>query len=249
LALGSFKIVVNFCNKYSNNKVNLIKLFEDFFNLLYPERCVSCENNLRSGEKILCTLCLSDLPRTNYHLDNDNEVARMFWGRIKIERATAYYFFQKGGQVQAILHKFKYNSQTKIGYYLGRMAGNALINSYFNDIDLIIPVPLHEAQYKKRGFNQSEIIAKGLAKGMGKPLDKKTLYRIMANPTQTRKHRYERWVNVKGIFALCNSEMIENKHILLVDDVVTTGATLEACATTLLKVKNVKVSVFALAKA
>jgi ComF family protein len=173
----------------------------------------------------------------------------MFWGRVDIKNATAYYFFQKGGRVQAILHKFKYKNQIKIGYYLGRMAGSALKKSGFSDIDLIIPVPLHEVQYKKRGFNQSEVIAKGLGRGMDKPVDINTLFRVRANPTQTRKNRYDRWVNVKGIFELRSSELIENKHVLLVDDVVTTGATLEACAYTLLKGKNVKVSIFALAKA
>ncbi len=125
----------------------------------------------------------------------------------------------------------------------------ALRNSYFNEIDIIVPVPLHNIQLSRRGFNQSEIIASGLAEGMGKPLNVNTLFRVVANPTQTKKHRYERWTNVKGIFELRNSDVIENKHIMIVDDVVTTGATLEACAETLLKGRGVKISVFALAKA
>ncbi len=227
----------------------IIKIFYDIINLIFPIQCEICGNILQSGEKSLCTLCLSELPRTNFHLDQDNEVARIFWGRVEVHLATAWYYFQKGGTVQNILHRFKYDKRKKIGYDLGYLIGTSLQKSRFSEIDVIIPVPLHKTQFFKRGFNQSEIISLGLSRGMGKPVDTKTLYRKIANPTQTNKHRYERWHNVKGIFALNNSENIENKHILLVDDVVTTGATLEAGVMALLKANNVKVSVFALAKA
>jgi ComF family protein len=163
--------------------------------------------------------------------------------------ATAWYYFQKGGSVQKIIHELKYNNRKNIGYDLGYLIGTALQNSGFNKIDLIIPVPLHKIQYSKRGYNQSETIALGLSRGLDKPVDTKTLYRTVDNPTQTNKHRYQRWYNVKGVFALNNTENIQNKHILLVDDVITTGATIEACVTTLMKANNVKVSVIALAKA
>jgi ComF family protein len=229
--------------------MKLIKFLNDFINLLYPLQCELCDISLNTFEKSICTKCLFELPRTNYHLDTDNEVARMFWGRVDIEHATAWYYFQKGGSVQKLLHRFKYHNRKNIGYDLGCLIGQALGNTVFNDIDVIIPVPLHKKQFKKRGFNQSEILANGLSKGLNKPVDKTILFRTLSNSSQTNKRRYERWKNVKGIFCLKRSETIKNKHVLLVDDVITTGATIEACVETLKKGNNVKISVFALAKA
>ena len=173
----------------------------------------------------------------------------MFWGRVHIQYATAFLFFQKGGQVQTMLHKLKYKNQKEIGIGIGKLIGLELKNTQLSEIDLIVPVPLHKSKYRKRGYNQSELIAIGLAESMGKPVETKILYRAIANPTQTRKHRYERWTNVEGIFAIKNSERIVNKHILLVDDIITTGATIEASASALLNIENVKVSIFAIAKA
>ena len=145
--------------------------------------------------------------------------------------------------------QLKYKGQKEIGVELGMIMGRDLIKSLFHQIDIVVPVPLHHSKKRKRGYNQSECVASGIAKSMSKQLDTKTLIRTIANPTQTKKHRFERLTNVEGIFALKNPENIENKHILLVDDVVTTGATLEACVSALLTAKNVKVSVVAVAKA
>jgi ComF family protein len=161
----------------------------------------------------------------------------------------AYCYFQKGGHAQKLLHKLKYKGQKEIGYELGKMIGYDLLNSPFVESDVIIPVPLHKSKFRKRGYNQSEYIAKGIAEIMGNPVDTDSLYRAIANPTQTKRHRYERWINVEGIFVLNNPERIANKHILLVDDVITTGATLEACTNALLQAENVQVSIVALAKA
>lgn len=229
--------------------MNVVNFFKDFINLLYPVQCELCGENLNNGEKSLCTNCLYALPRTNFHMDKDNEVAQMFWGRVEVVHATAWYYFQKGGSVQKLLHRFKYNNRKQIGYHLGCLIGVALENTGFGEADIIIPVPLHSEQFKRRGYNQSEILARGLSSGLKKPVDTITLCKTLLNSSQTYKRRYERWHNVKGIYNLKKSEAIENKHILLVDDVVTTGATLEACVRTLQKAKNVKVSVFALAKA
>jgi ComF family protein len=129
------------------------------------------------------------------------------------------------------------------------MIGNDLIQSYFSEVDIIVPVPLHKSRLRKRGYNQSDFIAAGIAEALGKDLDTKTLYRAIANPTQTKKHRYDRWTNVEGIFALKNPQHLANKHILLVDDIVTTGATLESCAATILGIGSVEVSIVAMAMA
>lgn len=225
------------------------KLISDFTGLFYPRLCASCNEALVKNEVLFCTSCRLDLPRTNYHTDPDNEIARIFWGRVSVVHASAHFYFQKGGRIQTLLHKLKYKSQQHIGIELGKMIGRDLKNSSFNQIDTIIPVPLHKSKKRRRGYNQSECIAIGISEIMGKPLDTKTLQRAIANPTQTKKHRYERWSNVEGIFTLVRPENIANKHILLVDDVITTGATLEASALTLLQAENVKVSIITAAKA
>ena len=227
----------------------IIKIVNDLISLFYPRICAACTEPLVRNETLFCTTCRFELPRTHFHLDENNEVAQIFWGRVPVEFATAHFFFQKGGRVQELLHKLKYKGQKDIGIELGLMIGRDLEQSPFSEVDMIIPVPLHKSKKRKRGYNQSECIAIGLAKALGKPIDTSTLYRAIANPTQTRKHRFERWTNVENIFKLKLPESLANKHVLLVDDVVTTGATLEACAFTLLQGTNVKVSILAVAKA
>ncbi|MCK4698881.1 MAG: ComF family protein, partial [Bacteroidales bacterium] len=164
--------------------------------------------------------------------------------------ATAYYFFEKESRFAKIIHQLKYRGVTEIGIEMGKIFGAELKEtSRFNEVDLIIPVPLHWKKQKKRGYNQSEFIASGIAESMGKSIDTNTLYKAVETETQTRKSRYERWENVENIFRLRSAEKITGKHILLVDDVITTGATLESCATTLLKENNTKVSIATLAMA
>lgn len=224
-------------------------LLRDFAGLFYPRVCAACADTLMRNEHLFCTTCRYELPRTNFHNDAENDVAKTFWGRLPIVNASAHFYFHKGGRVQELLHKLKYKGQQEIGIELGRMIGRDLVSSQFNEIDIVVPVPLHKKKLRKRGYNQSECIARGISETLGKPLDNKTLCRVIANPTQTRKHRYERWANVDGIFALSNPQNIVNKHVLLVDDVLTTGATLEACASALFQAENVKVSIIAAARA
>lgn len=219
------------------------------FRLFYPKICAACTEPLVRNENILCTKCRYELPRTHFHKDPENEVAQIFWGRIPVESATAYFYFQKGGRVQKLIHKLKYKGEKEIGIELGKMIGFDLINTSFNMIDEVMPVPLHINKLRKRGYNQSELIAYGIAESMQKPMNPKALYRCKANPTQTRKSRYDRWTNVEGIFEVKNTSLLEGKHILLIDDIVTTGATLEACASALLKIQDVKVSIAVVAKA
>lgn len=217
--------------------------FLDFIGLFFPRICASCNKNLMRNERFLCTQCLCELPKTYFHTDAENEVAKNFWGRVPIENATAHFYFQKGGHVQKLLHKLKYKGQKEIGIELGKIIGFDLAETSFSLVDLVVPVPLHKSKLHKRGYNQSECIAKGISEILKIPLDTKSLVRSVANPTQTKKHRYERWTNVDGIFTITDIQNITNKHILLIDDVITTGSTLEACIEALRIAPNVKVSI------
>ncbi len=183
-------------------------------------------------------------------MHENNPISRIFWGRANIQSATSFLFFNKGGSVQKLIHQFKYNSKIETGRYLGNLMGKDLANSdLFNTIDVIIPVPLHKKKLHIRGFNQSDIIAEGIGDAMNVQAITDTLIRTEHTETQTKKSRYTRWENVKGKFDIHNPHTIEGKHILLVDDVLTTGATLEACAQTLLEVPNTTVSLATLAYA
>ncbi len=224
--------------------------FQDFISLFYPNNCVACQNALFRNEQTICTSCLFHLPKTEYHYEKDNPISRIFWGRTEIEIAASYCFFVKAGKVQHLIHQLKYKGKKEIGILLGEIYGKELLKSaFFQNIDVIIPVPLHPKKEKKRGYNQSEMFGIGLSSGMQIPLDKTTLIRTYASETQTKKSRFKRWENVKEIFDLQNADLLENKHILLIDDVITTGATIEACVNMLKKIKNVKISIVSIAAA
>jgi ComF family protein len=228
----------------------LFDMLDDFISLLFPRLCFACGDHLLRNEKLICTKCYISIPRTNYHLNHDNPVEQLFWGRCQISNAAAFSFYSKGSRIRKLIHNLKYKGAKEVGYELGRIYGQSLKNSGFTDgMDLIIPVPLHPSRQRKRGFNQSEYISKGLADVTGLPVDLKSLVRITLSDTQTKRSRYERWMNVEGIFTVTESEKLKGKHILLVDDVITTGSTLEACTGELLKIEDVKVSVVALAVA
>ncbi|MBN2807629.1 MAG: ComF family protein [Prolixibacteraceae bacterium] len=222
----------------------MAEMLHDFAGLIYPNLCITCDNPMMKQEKLLCTNCLIELPRTYYHLVNGNPVEQIFWGRVSVEKATAYFIFQKGSRYQKLIHQLKYKGAREVGIEMGRMYGNELKQtSYFDAVDLIIPVPLHPVKEQKRGYNQSLLIAEGLAQSLGKPVEFKSLYRKEFTETQTRKGRYDRWENVNSLFAVKNETALSGKHLLLVDDIVTTGATLEACTAVLLEVPGVKVSI------
>jgi ComF family protein len=228
----------------------LYDLWDDLLSLLFPRLCYACGNQLLRNEKLICTECHVLIPRTNYHLDEDNPVARLFWGRCKIEKAAAFSFYNRESRIRKLIHNLKYKGIEEIGFELGKIYGESLSRSdYLSGIDVIIPVPLHPAKKRIRGFNQSEIISDGISSATGIPVDRESLNRITITETQTRRSRFERWVNVEGIFSVRDPALLEGKHIMLIDDVITTGSTLESCASELLKVKGVKVSVAALAVA
>ncbi|WP_372950177.1 ComF family protein [Mariniphaga sp.] len=226
----------------------LTQVFDDVLGLFYPQLCITCGERLISQEKYLCMKCWFDLPISRFENENENKVAQLFWGRVQIEHATSYFNYRKGSRYQKLIHFIKYKGLKELGLETGRRFGDILAEAEnFNQVDTIVPVPLHPKKQKKRGFNQSEWIARGISESLNKPMLENNLYRKIFTSTQTRKNRFERWQNVDGIFGVNNPEEFENQHVLIVDDVVTTGSTLEACAYELLKVSGVKVSIATLA--
>jgi ComF family protein len=221
--------------------------FQGFASLIFPRYCAACGHALYMNENILCLRCYAGLPRTGFHHDPENEVAQMFWGRIPAEYATAFMYFAKGSRYQQILHELKYNGQKQIGIAMGHMFGNEIKNTPFSGADLIIPVPLHPVKLKTRGYNQSELIAQGISEILHLPLETTLVSRVIDTRSQTHKSRYERWENVRHIFHCKNPEALKNKHVILVDDVITTGATLEACASCMVPVEGIKISLLSLA--
>jgi ComF family protein len=226
----------------------LYNLWDDFISLLFPRLCYACGNHLLLNENLICTECYVIIPRTNYHTINENPVEQLFWGRCVIEKAAAFSFYNKGSRIRNLIHNLKYNGIREIGYEIGRIYGLSLRDSGFmDDIDLIVPVPLHPSKKRIRGYNQSDAISEGIAGATGLRVNKDSLVRSRVSQTQTRRSRYERWTNVEGIFSVVDPKELIGQHILLVDDVITTGSTIESCTNELLKVEGVKVSAVALA--
>lgn len=224
--------------------------FADFVSLLFPQLCHACGDSLVGAEDLICTHCIYNLPYTNFHQQPDNIVARQFWGKINTEAAYAMFYFTKGGKVQQLMHQFKYKNTPLIGNKLGGMAGGQLMDApRFKNIDFIIPVPLHKSRLRKRGYNQSACFAEGLAQKLNAQVVTDNLVRIKATETQTHKSRFERSVNMQDVFVVNKPEQLADKNVLLVDDVVTTGATLEACGTALLSVPGLKLSIATIAYA
>lgn len=218
--------------------------------LLFPRLCVTCGDKLIEQENWICLHCLHHIPRTNYHLESGNPVAQLFYGRVQIEHATAFFRFSKGSDYQKLLHSLKYKGMKEIGSEIGKHFAIDLMKSPgFSAVDVVCPVPLHPEKEKKRGYNQSWWIASGIARQMELDFSDDNLKRLTATETQTRKNRFERWQNVEGIFGLSNPDAFAGKHILLIDDVVTTGSTLEACAQTIISQSGAKVSIATLATA
>ncbi len=225
----------------------MIPLITDLF---FPKVCNACLNYLGDNEKYVCTDCRHVLPITNFHKTNDDMVKNIFYGRAKIEQATALLRFEKKGIVQRLLHQLKYKRQEDIGAFLGEWLGGELkdIKTY-RDIDVIIPVPLHRKKLRSRGYNQVEKFGKEITKSLNKEYVDDVLIKVTNTTSQVNKKRFARWNNSYELFSINNVEKIANKHILLVDDIITTGATLEACILELNKADNVKISIATMAMA
>lgn len=220
----------------------------DLLSIFYPEICVSCNNLLTTQEKTICINCLHDLPYTNFSTEKGNLVEKTFYGRILVENATALLYFHKKGNVQELIHALKYRNQQQVGTLLGNFLGDELLKSKrFSNINCIVPVPLHPKKLKKRGYNQVTNFGKSIAEKLNIPLIENVLIKTSSNKTQTKKIRFDRWKNANDLFIVKNEKLIENKHILLIDDIITTGATLEACYKALHKINNLKISIASMA--
>ncbi len=212
--------------------------------LLFPSICKGCGEGLGTTRSVLCRACEAGLPRTYFEDLKGNPVEQVFWGRTKLDYATALFFYRKAELLQTLIHHLKYKRGTETGTYLGKMAGKTLVKlPLIQWTDLMVPVPLHPKKQRVRGYNQAAVIAGGIQSETGLPVSVNDVIRSFHSDTQTRRTRYERWQNVEGIFKVINPEPLQNKNILILDDIVTTGATIEALCMALNEVPGVKLSV------
>ncbi len=226
------------------------RYIHDLASLFFPRACLGCDTPLVYGERLICTNCWYHLPYTHAHRDTQNVGARQLWGRVPVAAVASYLYFVDSSRVKRIMHHFKYRRCPQVGELLGSRYGDLLKETApFNQADIIVPVPLHPSKLRDRGYNQSAFFAKGLSASMGRAVEEHALARHQATESQTRKSRYQRYENTVDTFSVRGREAIAGKHVLLVDDVLTTGATLEACAHVLLVGGAAKVSIVTIAKA
>lgn len=221
--------------------------YEDFLALVFPKTCCICKRSLFGFEFLLCKICLAQLPVTHYHLrPEDNDLKTKIIGLTDVHRVFSFLRFTKRGMSQRILHELKYKHKPELGNLLGRTYGRVLLETFGSQWDIVTPVPLHPLKFKKRGYNQSERFAQGLSEVLGVPVHS-GLQRVKFTETQTHKSRWQRWENVETVFEVDSSSGVVGKNVLLVDDVMTTGATLAACANALLQAgsKSIDIAVIA----
>ncbi len=212
---------------------------ESLLHLAFPHICEGCGSDNLDREHLLCLECLANLPETNFHLHPNNPVEKIFWGRLPVTYATAQFYFTSGSLIQRLMHGFKYRQLKELGFYLGQYMGHRLVASNrFLQVDALVPLPLHPAKERKRGFNQAQVLCEGISSVLQKPVLTEVVRRRTETESQTKKGRVDRWNNMEGKFQLLQPSLADNKHLLLVDDVITTGATLEACGRELLTGSN-----------
>lgn len=225
-------------------------MLQDFLSLIYPRNCVACGNSLFKHEEQICNYCYMNLPKTNFHKQQRNPVDALFYGRTPLLIASSFYSFTKKGSIQKVLHAIKYKHNKDLAVLVGKWYAEDLREDpIISKADYIIPVPLHSKKYKIRGYNQSEEFGKGLAQGLKTSLNTSVLKRKEFTETQTKKSKYERWENVEDVFELIVPETFKNKQVVLVDDVITTGATIEACCQLLQQIEGIQISVLSIAYA
>ncbi|UMB59735.1 ComF family protein [Lutibacter sp. A80] len=225
-----------------------MNFLKDIFTIFYPDICLCCKDQLTTNEELVCISCRHDLPTTNFTNQPDNIVEKIFYGRVAIVEATSLFYFLKKGKVQELIHQLKYKNQQKVGTFIGDWLGEIILESErFKTIDCIIPVPLHKKKQQLRGYNQVSNFGKSLSQKLNIPFYEDILLKKSATKTQTKKLRLERWKNSKHQFTIQNNTTFNCKHILLIDDIITTGATLEACINAFKDYKNIKISIATMA--
>lgn len=226
------------------------EILSDFAALFFPRPCLACGECLLKGEETICTRCLLELPETDHHLNSNNALLNRLAYRIPLRYGMACYRFTKNGRVQRLLHELKYKNHPEIGIQLGRVYGDKLCASgMYRDFDVILPVPLHPSRIRKRGYNQAAKFGEGLAGRLSVPCTDDAMARLHKTATQTKRSRAGRWENIANVFTVRIPELVKDRSILLVDDVITTGSTLEACANALLLAKPRELSVACIAEA
>ena len=228
----------------------LPRFLTDFARLIFPKNCAGCGEELFGSDNLLCWQCLKELPRTGFEKHEHNPVAAIFYGRIPLQHAFSWLFYTRGSLSQMLIQQVKYRSNLELGRYLGSIMAEAMLEAnLFNDVDALVPLPLNRKKLARRGYNQSMLICEGMSEVLGKPVETVAVIRSKFTQTQTKKNRLQRWLNVEQVFDLKEAHAIEGKHVLLVDDVITTGATMEACGQVLLQVPGLKLSLASLAMA
>lgn len=228
----------------------LADIKESLLHLVFPHVCAGCSTDVLDNAQPICLRCLEALPRTHFEQYSNNPAEKTFWGRLPLIAATAQYYFTKASLVQRLMHEFKYKGNKALGFYLGQQLGYSLATTNrFMNIDALVPLPLFAAKERARGYNQATVLCEGVADVLQKPVLKNAVVRTSYTESQTKKSRTERWQNMEGRFEMADAQAMAGKHLLLVDDVVTTGATLEACGRTLLEGNDVRLSVATLCTA
>jgi ComF family protein len=225
-------------------------MFNTILNLFFPKVCAGCNSVLLTNENTICTLCRHNIPLTNHHLNPENEAFKKFYGRVSIEYASALFYFQQKGIVQELIHKLKYKGHEEIGTVLGQWYAQDLKEiPILQTVDLIIPVPLHKKKYRERGYNQVATFSLAFADALNLTYNDSILVRKVYSKTQSKKNLLGRTEGIQTVFDVCFTEKDHNKHFLLIDDVITTGATLEACSRALMKIPGAKISIICMAMA
>lgn len=223
--------------------ISLRRIAENFIALFYPRLCLACEATLEGNEEVLCAGCMHTLPETRFFEETEQPVMELFAGRLRLEQAASLLFFEKGSKYRNIIYQLKYKGKKEAGLYLGKLIGSRIKEKSNVNIDCVVPVPLHKSKQRRRGYNQSALLAEGVAAVLKVPVVEDVLFRKKQTSTQTRKGRFERWQNVENRFGTKKKDKLESKHVLLVDDVLTTGATLEAAGSVLLEIEGLRLSV------
>ncbi len=221
-----------------------MRFFKDIYNLFFPELCLACVTVLTNNENIVCTSCRFELPETHFTNQKNNIIEKTFTARLDIVEATSLLYYKKGGLVQNLIHNLKYNGHQEIGAFLGEWLGNEMRKSNrFKNLDYIIPVPLYKKRLQERGFNQVTLFGKKLSEILSIPYNDSVLIRETESIKQSKKSRLERWQNVDHIFTLSEKKLFKSKHILLIDDILTSGSTIESCYNCLKDIENIKISI------